>query len=83
MGKQGDLAQALNWTAGIERGHRPEAGPVCMRLRWLHANRMDVRPVNQFPDWGCATAMMSLGKVSRPDGQNLISQDRSELFYLK
>lgn len=71
MGKQGDLGQALNWTAGIERGHRPEAGP------------MDVRPVNQFPDWGCATAMMSLGKVSRPDGQNLISQDRSELFYLK
>lgn len=52
----------------------------------LHAAKvtaMDVRPVNQFTDWGCATVMMGLGKVSSPDGQNLFSQDRLELFYIK
>lgn len=39
--------------------------------------------VNQFTDWGCATGMMSSGKVSNPDGQILIPQDRLDLFHEK
>lgn len=74
-GNREDLGQALSWTAGIRRGHRPEAG-----LRpWI----VSATDVNQFTDWGCATGMMSSGKVSNPDGQILIPQDRLDLFHEK